>query len=229
MRVPMKRIIRPPAPALTAAALLAAAVLLSLATGLSFLRMRRFEPVYPSPALSEHKRLSDYFQGLRGTAGDTDVYVFNGAASGGTLLVLGGAHANEPGGHITAVVLAENIAPVRGRVVVVPRANASAFSHSDPQEASPQRFALETSGGRRWFRYGSRLTNPVSQWPDPALYINPAGQMLSGPEVRNLNRCYPGRRHGLLTEKIAFGLMELIRGEGVDIGLDIHESAPEYP
>lgn len=220
---------RPSKDLLAAVALLAAAAAFSLVTGLSFLRMRRVEPVYPGPALSEHKMLSDYFPGLRGTAGDTDVFVFNGSRPGGTLLVLGGTHANEPGGFITAVVLAENIAAAKGRVLVVPRANASAFTHSDPQEASPQRFFIETTGGRRWFRYGSRLTNPAGQWPDPALYINPAGQMLSGPEVRNLNRCYPGRAHGLLTEKIAFGIMELIRREGVDLGVDVHESAPEYP
>jgi hypothetical protein len=53
--------------------------------------------------------------------------------------------------------------------------------------------------------------------------------LLSGAEVRNLNRCYPGRPHGYLTEKIAFGIMELIRREKVDLGLDVHESAPEYP
>ncbi len=225
----MKKPPRIPTHVLAAVALLAAAALLSSVTGLSFLRMRRVEIIAPAPSLSEHKRLSDYFKGLRGTAGDTDVFVFHGREPGGTMLIVGGTHANEPGGFITAVVLAENISAAKGRVLIVPRANASAFTHSDPQEASPQRFFIDTPGGRRWFRYGSRLTNPVSQWPDPALYINPAGQMLSGPEVRNLNRCYPGRAHGLLTEKIAFGLMELIRRESVDIGVDIHESAPEYP
>jgi hypothetical protein len=218
-----------PSPALTGAVLLAAAALLGLVTGLSFLRMRRAETIYPSEGLSGQNKLSDYFDGLEGTAGDTDVYLFNGREPGGTMLILGGAHANEPGGFVTAVVLAENISAARGRVIVIPRANASAFTHGDPQEASPQRFFIDTLGGCRSFRYGSRLTNPVSQWPDPALYINPAGQMLSGPEVRNLNRCYPGRPHGLLTEKIAYGIMEVIRQEGVDIGVDVHESAPEYP
>jgi len=211
------------------AGLLAASVLSSLISGLSFLKMRRAEPIYPSSSLTQHKMLSDYFSGLKGSGGDTDVFIFNGQESGGTVLLLGGTHANEPGGFITAVVMAENISVVRGRVLIVPRANASAFTHNDPQEASPQRFFLGSPGGKRWFRYGSRLTNPVSQWPDPALYINPAGQMLSGPEVRNLNRCYPGRPHGSLTEKIAYGIMKLIRQEGVDLGVDIHESAPEYP
>lgn len=84
-------------------------------------------------------------------------------------------------------------------------------------------------GSRRVFRYGSRLTNPIHKWPDPAIYVNPAGQKLSGTEIRNLNRCYPGKRKGYLTEKIAYGIMELIRREKIDLGLDLHEAAPEYP
>jgi hypothetical protein len=59
--------------------------------------------------------------------------------------------------------------------------------------------------------------------------VNPAGQKLSGTEIRNLNRCYPGKRRGYLTEKIAYGIMELIRKEAIDLGLDLHEAAPEYP
>jgi len=73
------------------------------------------------------------------------------------------------------------------------------------------------------------LTNPIHQWPDPTLYINPAGQKLSGAEGRNLNRCYPGRKAGSLTEKIASGIMELIKKEKIDLALDLHEAAPEYP
>jgi hypothetical protein len=210
--------------------LLALSVALSLLAGLSFWSMHRPEPLYPGPGLTGRRMLSDYFSGLKNTKGDTGVFVFEGKEPGGTMLLLGGTHPNEPGGFVTAVVLLENITVRRGRVLIVPRANSSAFTHSDPQEAAPQRFFLATpGGGRRWFRYGSRFTNPVDQWPDPTLYINPAGQMLAGAEVRNLNRCYPGRPHGYLTEKMAFGIMELIRREKVDLGLDLHESAPEYP
>jgi len=216
--------------ALAAPGLLAFSLAVSFLAGRSFWSLHRAEPLYPSAHLTARRMLGDYFPGLRRTSGDSDVFLFEGKEPGGTLLILGGTHANEPGGFITAVVLLENIAVRQGRVIIVPRANASAFTHSDPQEAAPQRFFLVTpGGGRRWFRYGSRLTNPIYQWPDPTLYINPAGQMLSGPEVRNLNRCYPGRPHGYLTEKVAYGIMELIRREKVDLGLDVHESAPEYP
>jgi len=205
----------------------AAAVFLA---GRSYLGMHRDEPVSPSAGLSQKKALSSYHPALAGTHGDTDVYFYRGAEKGGTLLVLGGTHPNEPAGYVTAVVLAENIRVRKGAVIIIPRANHSGFSHSDPQEGNPQRFSIPLpGGGTRAFRLGSRLTNPVDQWPDPAVYINPAGQELSGNEVRNLNRCYPGRERGYLTEKIAFAIMELIRRERVDIGIDLHESAPEYP
>jgi hypothetical protein len=61
------------------------------------------------------------------------------------------------------------------------------------------------------------------------MYVNPAGQKLSGTESRNLNRSYPGREHGCLTEKVAFAIMRLIESEGTDLAVDLHEAAPEYP
>lgn len=214
---------------LTAGVLLFLMAAAAFVAGRSFLGMHQDEPIYPSAGLSEKKLLSNYLPALAGTRGDTDVYFFRGEEIGGTLLVLGGTHPNEPAGFVTAVLLTENIRVRKGNVIIIPRANHSGFSHSDPQEGNPQRFFILTRGKARDFRLGSRLTNPVDQWPDPAIYINPAGQELSGSEVRNLNRCYPGREKGYLTEKIAFAIMELIRRERVDIGVDLHESAPEYP
>jgi predicted deacylase len=202
---------------------------LAFLSGRSFLDMHREEPIFPGDGLSATLRLSDYFPPLKNTHGDTEVYVFRGQERGGNLLVVGGTHPNEPAGLIASVVLVENIRARRGNVFIIPRANASGFTHSDPQEGNPQRFAVPTPAGARLFRLGSRLTNPVDQWPDPAVYVNPAGQRLSGNEVRNLNRCYPGRARGFLTEKIAFAIIELIRKEKIDLGVDLHESAPEYP
>jgi predicted deacylase len=199
------------------------------ATARSFLSMHRMEAVYPSRFLTIQKKLSAYFPGLKDSPGDTDVFVFESQTPGGTLLILGGTHPNEPAGCITAILLVENLGVSRGKVIIIPRSNNSGFTHSDPQEGNPQRFSFETPGGKRWFRYGSRLTNPIHQWPDPVLYVNPAGQKLSGTESRNLNRCYPGRKKGFLTEKIAYGIMALIRKEKVDLGVDLHEAAPEYP
>ena len=213
----------------TASGLLVLGALAGILSGRAFMSMRTAEPVRPGPGLTRRAQLSDYLPALAGTPGDTDVFVFEGREAGGTVLVTGGTHPNEPAGFVAAVVLTENLRAERGRIIVIPRANASGFTCNDPQEANPQRFALETERGTRLFRLGSRLTNPVHQWPDPTLYENPAGQMLSASEVRNLNRCYPGRPKGYLTERVAFGIMELIRKEKVDLGVDLHESAPEYP
>jgi len=114
-------------------------------------------------------------------------------------------------------------------VIIIPQANRSGFTHNDPQEGNPRRFGLETSIGKRRFRFGSRLTNPIHQWPDPVLHINPGGQKLAGTESRNLNRSYPGKTNGSLTEKTAFAVIQLIKQEKIDLALDLHEAAPEYP
>ena len=198
-------------------------------SGSDFMSMHEEEALYPSRYLTAEKRLSDYFPGLKNSPGDSAVYMFEGPKKGGNLLILGGTHPNEPAGFITSVLLVENLAVKQGKVIVVPRTNNSGFMHSDPQEGNPQRYSFDTSGGPRWFRYGSRLTNPIHQWPDPVLYVNPAGQKLSGTESRNLNRCYPGRKRGNLTEKIAYAVMQLIAREKADLAVDLHEAAPEYP
>ncbi len=211
------------------ALLLLFAIAICFLSTLKFLSMQKKEAIFPSRGLTSRKMLSSYFPGLKKTWGDTDVYLYEGQKKGGNLLILGGAHANEPAGFITAVLLIENIQVSTGKIIIVPRANNSGFTHSEPQEGNPQRYSLESPWGRRHFRHGSRLTNPVHQWPDPSIYINPAGQKLSGADSRNLNRCYPGRKTGSLTEKIASGIMELIKKEKIDLALDLHEAAPEYP
>lgn len=193
------------------------------------MRMHKKEPLFPSPGLSQQTKLSAYFPRLADSPGDTDVFCFDGGEQGGSLLILGGTHPNEPAGFITAVLLLENITVSRGKVFIIPQANPSGFTHDDPFEGNPQRFFLDTPGGKRWFRYGSRLTNPIHQWPDPTLFTNAAGQALSGAEVRNLNRSYPGKTNGHLTEQMAFAIMALIQKEGIDLSLDLHEAAPEYP
>ena len=205
------------------------AIAICFLSALKFLSMQKKEAIFPSRGLTSRKMLSSYFPELKKTWGDTDVYLYEGQEKGGNLLILGGAHANEPAGFITAVLLIENIQVSTGKIIIVPRANNSGFTHSQPQEGNPQRYSLESPWGRRHFRHGSRLTNPVHQWPDPSIYINPAGQKLSGADSRNLNRCYPGKKTGSLTEKIASGIMELIKKEKIDLALDLHEAAPEYP
>lgn len=209
--------------------LFALAAALCWLTGIQFLSLHQPDTFYPSEGLSRHTKLSEYFPQLADSPGDTDVYCFKGEEEGGNLLILGGTHPNEPAGFITAVLLLENIRVLKGTIFIVPQANSSGFTHNDPFEGNPQKFSLETPGGRRWFRFGSRLTNPIHQWPDPTLFTNAAGQALSGAEVRNLNRSYPGKGKGHLTEKIAFGILQLIVKEKIDLSIDLHEAAPEYP
>lgn len=186
--------------------------------------------VYPSPMLSETARLSDYNTSLRGSPGDTVVLMFEGPDPGGTMLVLGGTHPDEAAGTVAALLLAENVSMTQGRLFVIPYANASGFTHNLPQEGHPSHFTLPTPGGTRVIRYGSRLTNPVHQWPDPTVYVERVQhQKLAGTESRNLNRAYPGVEHGSLTEQVAYAITQLIREEGVDVSVDLHESSPEYP
>ena len=91
----------------TATAMLIFAVAIAAISAKSYLEMRS-----PAPGVDRvvahdgfvKKQLSDYFDGIKGTPADTAVYIQEGAESGGTMLVLGGTHANEPAGFIAAVV-----------------------------------------------------------------------------------------------------------------------------
>lgn len=215
----------------TATLFLILALVISFISGKSYSSMFKEEPIVAGPGVSEIKMLSDYFPKLKGTNGDTEVYILEGKKPGASMLVLGGTHPNEPSGMLTAVTLIENAELEAGKLFVLPRANNSAFRHNDPQEGSPQRFEIETAdGSKRWFRFGSRATSPIDQWPDPDVYVHAAsGQHLSGSETRNLNRGYPGRVDGTLTEQICYGITEIIKQENVDISIDLHEASPEYP
>ncbi len=84
-----------------------------------------------------------------GTPADTDVYIQAGDEPGGTVLVLGGTHANEPAGVIAAVVMLERAAVKRGRLIIIPYANMMARSHTFPQDAHPQTFSFTTAGGNQ--------------------------------------------------------------------------------
>ena len=214
----------------TAFILLALSLLVVVAVTPDFRRMHVEEPIRKGPGVTTVKQLSDYFAKIKGTSGDTEVYVLDSGKPGGTVLVLGGTHPNEPSSFLSALLLIENAKPAKGRLIVIPRANNSGFSHTDYTEGAPQQFMLKAASGERWFRFGSRATNPTDQWPDPDIYVHAAsGQKLSGSETRNLNRAYPGRPDGTLTEQVAYGIVQLIRQEKVAMTIDLHEASPEYP
>ncbi|MDY5305122.1 succinylglutamate desuccinylase [Fusobacterium gastrosuis] len=198
--------------------------------GKEFFKMREEEPIVVGEGVTAIQKLSDYLPSLKGTVGDSDIYVFQGEEEGGKTLVLGGTHPNEPSSLMSAVLMIENAKVKKGTLYVIARTNASGFTHNDPQEGSPQRFHIQTPFGERWFRFGSRATNPLNQWPDPDVYVHAAsGQNLSGNETRNINRAYPGRKDGTYTEKVAYAITELIKQNKIDMTIDLHEASPEYP
>ncbi len=214
---------------LTASLLCVFVAVMVVVLGISFRSMKEAEPIYPGPGVTGQEMLSKYCPNLKGTAGDTEIYILDSGVPGASMLVLGGTHPNEPSGFISAISLIETVKPVSGILYVIPRANASAFTCNDPQEGSPQRFTIQTAGGERWFRFGSRATNPIDQWPDSEVYVHASsGQTLSGSEIRNLNRAYPGREDGTLTERVAYGITQFIKQHNVTITVDLHEASPEY-
>ncbi|MGE5508654.1 MAG: succinylglutamate desuccinylase/aspartoacylase family protein [Chitinophagales bacterium] len=184
--------------------------------------------IRPGAGVTQVRWLSSYFPGLAGTPGDTLVYVLEGKEPGGTVFVAGGTHGNEIAGIMAATVLVERAKVTKGRLIVIPHANNSAISYTESGRV-PAWITVETPNGPRRFKYGSRRTAPEHQGePDPAKYRHPAStEELDGNEARNLDRSYPGKADGNLTERIAYGILSLIKQEGADIAFDFHESGPE--
>jgi predicted deacylase len=200
-------------------------------SGASFYRSRRLqEPVVLGPGVTAVKTLADYFDPLRGTANDCHLFVLDGREPGATMLVLGGSHPEEPAGRLAAWILAENAVVQKGRLIVVLSTNRSATTVTRLGGAYPPDFAIDTAWGAQTFRMGDRFTNPLDQWPDPEVYFHyPSGQQLAYVDIRNVNRAWPGRPNGTLTEQTTFAFMEMIRREHVDLAIDLHEAELQYP
>ena len=200
-------------------------------SGVSFYQSRRLEePVVLSDGVTGVKRLGDYFEGVRGTVNDANLYFLDSGVPGATMLVLGGTHPEEPAGRLAAWLMAENAVMEEGRLIVVLSGNRSATTVTRVGGAYPPDFTIETDWGERTFRLGDRWSNPLDQWPDPEVYIHdPSGQYLAYVDIRNLNRAWPGRPSGTLTERTTYAFMELIRREGVDVFIDLHEAELQYP
>ncbi len=188
------------------------------------------EPIVEGPGVTRVAKLSDYFADLKGTALDTNIYILEGEEDGGAVMVTAGVHTNELSGVMTNVILIENAHVEKGKVILIPFANNSAFTAGHPGEAYPMRYHIKTDWGSRWFRFGDRYTNPIHQWPDPEVYVHyPSGQSLSGFDIRNLNRTFPGKADGTITEKVGHAIMRVIEKENVDLFIDLHEAEPMYP
>ena len=225
--------------------ILAVAIFMAVFTGISFTKKRNFveDVVTEGSAVTRTEKLSTYNSYLANTFGDVDIYVLEGEEPGGSVLILGGTHANEPAGHMAAIVILEQFVPTKGTVYVIPDICKSGLSHNDPLEGTPQYLHFTTASGEtRTFHFGSRASNPIDQWPDPDTYLHTSGdwtplnlpegvsttQTLSGSEVRNQNRCYPGIANGTLTEKVSYAVTNMINTLKIDMVIDLHESSPEY-
>lgn len=214
-------------------AILVLVAIICLVAGNDFLRMYKPDPIAMSNSdLAEIKMLSEYSPGLKGTAADTEVYVIKGEKTGASMLILGGTHPNEIAGMLNAVTYVENAKMEAGTLYIIPRANNSGYTHTEPLWGMMDIVDFKlTDGSVREFRVGARLTNPVHQWPDPNYYKGNSGRELKHEEVaeiRNLNRNHPGNANGTLTEKVNYGIANLIRTEKVDVTYDAHEAGPEF-
>ena len=183
--------------------------------------------VRPGPGV-QVRRLSDYFPGISKTPGETAVYILAGAKPGGTVLVTGGTHGNEIAGSMAAIALVEKARVAKGRLIVVPYANNSASTYKDPlRPDGPRSFTIKTASGERTFMIGARLTRPGHQGEaDPPQGKTAASDSGLPISPRDLDRQYPGKADGNLTQRIAYGIISLLKQENVDIAFDLHEAPP---
>jgi predicted deacylase len=219
------------APFIRRFALLAAAIVLMVAGTTDIRALRSYqETVVVSDAFTRCVTLSTYFPAMAGTRNDSSVYLFDSGQPGGSVLILGGVHPYEPASPMTAYLVMENIAVAKGRVFVIPRANVSASTLGMLGNAYPPFFHVKTPWGVKQYRIGDRETHPLDQWPDPFTAVHyPSAQNLAYQDSRNLNRMFPGRPDGNLTERTAYAISELIRREKIDMTIDVHEASLGYP
>ncbi|GAB4115564.1 MAG: succinylglutamate desuccinylase/aspartoacylase family protein [Candidatus Caldatribacteriota bacterium] len=199
--------------------------------GRAFYEHRYFKgSVVLGPGVTEVKTLGDYFPPLKGSINDCNIYILDSGNPGGTVMVIGGTHPEEPGAVLTAQILVENAQVEKGKLIVAIWSNKSASTVSRPGDAYPQFYHIPTEWGIKKFRMGDRWANPLDSWPDPEVYVHyPSKQMLAYMDIRNLNRTWPGKINGSLVERTCFAFMELIKKEKVGLFIDLHEAELEYP
>lgn len=220
-----------PRPWVTKSILLLIFTALTVLSGIQLYRHRHYNlPIVAGPGVTRVAKLSDFCQGLRGTAADTLVFFLEGKEDGGKALLMADTHANEPASLLTAFIFIENAVVEKGTLIVIPQFNHSASRNTKPGDGYPLYFEIPTEWGNKKFRMGNRDASPLDQWPDPDVYIHyPERQMLSFIDTRNTNRTWPGRPNGLLMEQVTYAAMEILKKENVDIALDLHGAETMFP
>lgn len=187
------------------------------------------ESVVVSEYITDVKKLSDYCDLVKGTVNDSNIYVFDSGVDGGSILIYGRSHPEEPAGVMACELMVENLKVTQGRVFIIDSMNNSASTNSRVGEAYPRFFSYETEWGTKTWRYGDRAGNQLDSWPDPEVYLQyPSGQSLANVDIRNINRNWPGKANGLLTERTAYAVMQMINAEGINMVIDMHEAELEY-
>ena len=214
-------------------AILLLALVVTVWSGIHFKKFVNYEVEFKfDETLPGHsiEKFSKYSPKLEGTVGDSNIYIIDSGVPGPSILIMGGTHPNEPSGQLTATLLLENIEVTKGKVFIITEANRSAYTHSNPLEASSEYYTIKNQNGEdRVFKFGSRATNTNEQWPNPDVYVHAtSGQKLSSTDTRNLNRAYPGSENGTYTERVAYAITQCIIQNNITITIDLHEASPEY-
>ena len=210
------------------AVLIVVAVICVISGGM-FLAQQEPDVLYTeNPNITKVIKLSDYNENLKGTVNDVDIYVFDSGVPGGKALIYGGTHTNEVGSLLNAVTYLENVKVEAGTLYIMVHANNSGYTHTQPLRGQiPEMNFTLTDGTTRSFAVGTRISNPVHQWPDPNYHMNMSGRGLMHDEVaeiRNLNRNQPGAQDGYLTEMTCWAIYNMINTEGIDLIYDGHEA-----
>jgi predicted deacylase len=206
-------------------------IALMAVAGVQLYKHRHFRmPVVAGPGVTKVSKLSDYTEGLKGTAADTNVFHLEGKEEGGKIFIIANTHSNEPAAILTALIFLENAIVDKGTLIIIPEFNNSAGRNTRPGDGYPLYYEIPTDWGSKKFRMGNRDASPLDQWPDPDVYVHyPDKQLLSFLDVRNTNRTWPGRPDGPLMERVTYGAMQIMRNEKVDIAVDIHGAETMFP
>ena len=205
--------------------------IITVIAGIQLYQHRHYDvPIVAGPGVTKVGKLSDYYEGIKGTIADTNVFFMEGEEEGGSMLVIANTHSNEIVAGLTAFMIVENAVVEKGRLIVIPQFNNSGGRNTRAGDGYPLYFDIDTPWGSKTFRMGNRDASPLDQWPDPDVYVHyPEGQLLSYMDVRNTNRTWPGRPDGPLMEQVCYAAMELIRNENIDATLDVHGAETLFP